>query len=295
MSAIFGLIATPMGYVMEFIYNILENYGYSIIAFALLAKVLMLPLSIKQKNSMIATQRLNPKLKEIQKKYANDKEKLSIETQRLYNDYGASPMGSCGTMLLTLPITLGLYYVVTTPLTYFMHLTPDEITAIAEVLGVATSKFGYQLTMAGMMGEAMDAIKAVCANAYAIDFTFYGLNLAATPSFKQFSTLWIFPLLSGFTSWGQSQTMNAMNMAVTGPAKDGDDEKMQQMNKSMNLMMPLMMAYFSFIMPAAVSVYWIANNLFGCVQEVILTKRALDKEKKDQDLYKNGQPRRTKE
>ena len=77
MSAIFGIIATPMGYVMEYIYLLLENYGYSIIAFALLAKLIMLPLSIKQKRSMIVTQRINPKLRELQKKYGNDREKYS--------------------------------------------------------------------------------------------------------------------------------------------------------------------------------------------------------------------------
>ena len=156
MSAIFGIIATPMGYVMEYIYLLLENYGYSIIAFALLAKLIMLPLSIKQKRSMIVTQRINPKLRELQKKYGNDREKYSQEVQRLYDDYGASPMGGCGTSLLTLPIMLGLYYVVTMPLTYFMHLSSDEITALASALGVATNKFGYQLTMAGMFGDKLE-------------------------------------------------------------------------------------------------------------------------------------------
>ena len=69
---------------------------------------------------------------------------------------------------------------------------------------------------------------------------------------------------------------------------DSEDEKMQQMNKSMMLMMPVMSGYFSFVLPAAVSIYWIANNLFTCVQEVVLTKYCLDKEKKEQELYKTG-------
>ena len=247
MSAIFGIIATPMGYVMEYIYLLLENYGYSIIAFALLAKLIMLPLSIKQKRSMIVTQRINPKLRELQKKYGNDREKYSQEVQRLYDDYGASPMGGCGTSLLTLPIMLGLYYVVTMPLTYFMHLSSDEITALASALGVATNKFGYQLTMAGMFGDKLEMLKV-------------------------------------------SHVTNTMSTAVMIDQKGGDseDEKMQQMNKSMMLMMPVMSGYFSFVLPAAVSIYWIANNLFTCVQEVVLTKYCLDKEKKEQELYKTG-------
>lgn len=291
MSAIFGIIATPMGYVMEYIYLLLENYGYSIIAFALLAKLITLPLSIKQKRSMIVTQRINPKMRELQKKYGNDKEKYSREVQRLYDDYGASPMGGCGTSLLSLPIMLGLYYVVTMPLTYFMHLSGEEISALAAALGVATEKFGFQLTMAGMFGDNIEALKAICSKVFAVDFTFYGLNLAATPSFKEFSPLWVLPVLSALTSWGFSHVTNSMNKVVTineKAASGAEDEKMQQMSKSMTLMMPLMSGYFSFILPAAVSIYWISSNLFSCVQEVVLTKYCLDKEKKEQELYKTG-------
>jgi len=295
MSAIFGIIATPMGYVMEAIYGLLENYGYSIMAFALLSKLVLLPLSIKQKRSMIGTQRLNPKLRALQKKYANDREKYATEMQRLYDDAGISPMGGCGTSLLSLPIMLGLYYVVTMPLTYFMHLSGDEITALAEVLNVGTSKFGFQLTMAGMFGENLTALKEICSKIIAVDFNFYGLNLALTPSIKQFSILWVLPVLSAATSWGYSYVMNSMNkyvMKLEGIPEADDDEKMQQMNKSMTLFMPLMSGYFSFVLPAAVSIYWIANNLFSCVQEIILTKYCLEKEKKEIELYKTGGKKR---
>ena len=289
MSAIFGIIATPMGYVMEYIYKLLENYGYSIMAFALLAKIVMLPLSIKQKRSMIVTQRINPKLRELQRKYGNDREKYSREVQKLYDDYGASPMGGCGTSLLTLPIMLGLYYVVTMPLTYFMHLPTEQITALAEALGVEMSNFGYQLTLAGMFSEHLETVKSIAASAIPVDFTFYGINLAATPSFKEFSVLWIVPLLSALTSWGYSHVTTTMNMAGAGQTGErAEEEKMQQMNKTMSLIMPLMSAWFAFVLPAAVGLYWITNNLFSCVQEVVLTKYCMDQEKKEQELYKTG-------
>ena len=295
MSALFGLIATPLGYVMEYIYKFMGNYGYSIIAFALLAKFIMLPLSIKQKRSMITTQRLQPKLAELQKKYSNDREKYAEEAQRLYDDYGASPMGGCGTSLLTLPIMLGLYYVVTQPLTYMMHLSGTEVSALAEAMGVATNRFGYQLSLAGMFADNFAKLSAICDKIFPIDFTFYGFDLTATPSFKSFSTLWLFPLLSGLTAWGYSYVTNQMMTAVrldeaaNNPGKkQEDDEKTQQMNKTMTMMMPLMSAYFGFILPAAISVYWICNNLFMCVQEVVLTHRILEKDKQDKELYKTG-------
>ena len=292
MGAIFNIIATPMGYVMEWIYNTVLNYGYSILAFALLAKVIMLPFSIKQKRSMITTQRINPKLRELQKKYGHDKEKYSQEMQRLYADYGASPMGGCGTSLLTLPIMLGLYYVVTMPITYMMHVPTEEITAIAQALGVETTKFGFQMTIAGMLNESFDAVKHLSANLMPLDFTFFCLDLSQTPSFKEPALNWIIPILSAATSWGYTHVMNTMNQVISinvnGKKPDGDDEKVQQMNKSMNLMMPLMSGYFGFVLPGAVGLYWIANNLFMCVQEVALTSYCLRKDKEEIELYKTG-------
>lgn len=281
-----SIIATPMGYVMEYIYNLLQNYGYSVIAFALLAKIILLPLSIKQKKSMIVTQRLNPKLQELQKKYANNQEKYSQEAQKLYDEYGASPMGGCGTTLLTFPIMIGLYYVVTQPLTYFMHAPADQIAQMAEMFDISTRVNGYQLSICGLFAEHFDQLKAVCSAIFPVDFTFFGLDLTATPSFKEFSVLWIIPVLSALTAWGYSHVANTMNQVVAGaPA---GDEKAQQMNKTMTLMMPLMSGYFGFILPAAVGIYWIANNLFMCVQDVILTSYCLKQEKKEQELYKTG-------
>ncbi|MBQ5813803.1 MAG: YidC/Oxa1 family membrane protein insertase, partial [Clostridia bacterium] len=252
MGAIFNIIATPMGYVMEWIYNTVQNYGYSILAFALLAKFILAPFSIKQKRSMIATQRINPKLRELQKKYGHDQEKYSREMQRLYKDNGASPMGGCGTSLLTLPVMLGLYYVVTMPMTYMMHIPTEEVAAIAEFLGLETTKFGFQMTACGMISEGYEALKNISANIIPIDFTFFGLDLSQTPSFKEPAFNWIIPILSAATSWGYTHVMTTMNqvisLKVTDGAKQAEDEKVQQMNKSMNLMMPLMSGYFGFVL-----------------------------------------------
>ena len=80
-----------------------------------------------------------------------------------------------------------------------------------------------------------------------------------------------------------------MNMAGAGQTgESAEEEKMQQMNKTMSLIMPLMSAWFAFVLPAAVGLYWITNNLFSCVQEVVLTKYCMDQEKKEQELYKTG-------
>jgi len=277
------IIATPMGFVMEAIYGFVQNYGLSVILFALLAKIIMLPLSIKQKKSMISMQRINPKLRELQKKYGNNQEKYNQEVMKLYEQENVSPMGGCGTMLLTFPIMIGLYYVVTQPLTYFMHVPAEAITQMAELFEIAPN-YGYQLQICGRFAQNFDQLKAISDAIFPVDFTFFGLDLTLTPSFKEFSTLWIIPILSAATAWLSSQVTNRLNKQVSGAPASAEDEKTEQMNKSMTMMMPLMSGYFGFVLPAAVGIYWIANNLFTCLQEVLLTKYCLSQMENNQEL-----------
>ena len=79
MQGLLGLIATPFGYVMRFMYDFIGNYGVCIILFSLFVKIVTSPLTLKQKRSMQATQRLQPKIQAIQKKYYNDKQKMNEE------------------------------------------------------------------------------------------------------------------------------------------------------------------------------------------------------------------------
>ena len=147
------------------------------------------------------------------------------------------------------------------------------------------------MTIAGMLNESFEAVKHLSENLIALDFSFFGLDLSQTPSFKEPAFNWIIPILSAVTSWGYTHTMNTMNEVISinvNGKKSEDDEKAQQMNKSMNLMMPLMSGYFGFVLPGAVGLYWIANNLFMCVQDVALTSYCLRKDKQEIELYKTG-------
>ena len=277
-------IATPMGFVMEAIYGLVQNYGLSVILFALLAKIIMLPLSIKQKRNMIAMQRINPKLKALQKKYGDNQEKYNQEVMKLYQEENVSPAGGCGTLLLTFPILIGLYYVVTQPLTYFMHVPAEAIAQMAEMFGMSTTTYGYQLQLCGLIGQNFDQLKAISDAIFPVNFTFLGLDLTLTPSFKEFSVLWIIPALSAATAWMTSQVTTRINQQMSGSSSE--DEKAEQMTKSMTMMMPLMSGYFGFVLPAAVGIYWIANNFLTCAQEVLLTKYILSTEKNNTDLTK---------
>ena len=256
------IIAVPFGYIMRLIYEIIGSYGLSIIAFSLLAKLVMLPFSIKTKKSMLDLQRIQPKLNELQRKYGKDQQKLSMEMQKLYQEEGVSPFGSCLPTLITFPIMIGLYYVISKPLTYFMGLSAEEVTKLGELLGVVSENaYTAEIQIAGLVSQNFDAVAHVSEKLMNVDFNFLGMNLATTPSFKEFGLLWLIPILSGVTAYFLSTI--TLKMQGTGDVQNSS-------TSTMKYMMPLMSVYFGFILPAGLGVYWIANNVFSALQEIIL-------------------------
>ncbi|MBQ8862456.1 MAG: YidC/Oxa1 family membrane protein insertase, partial [Clostridia bacterium] len=154
-----ALIVEPFGWLLKVCYNLVGNYGVAIIIFTLLSKLVILPFQMKSKKSMMEMQKLQPKLRELEKKYKDDKERYALETQKLYKKEGVSMFGGCLPMLITLPIMLGLYSVVRQPLTYIFDITPDQLNALAEAFRAAGAKItdatGYmlQIDVAGALSK----------------------------------------------------------------------------------------------------------------------------------------------
>ena len=268
MSAIFNIVSIPFGYVMRFIYDLVGNYGLAIILFTILCKIILLPMTIKQKKSTMALQALQPKLLAVQKKWSADRERMAAETQKVYDDAGVSPMGGCGTTLLTFPIMIGLYYVIVRPLTYLMHLSADQLTALSTALGAeASANVASELSLAGLINQNFAAASAAVPEVIQMDYSFLGMNLTDTASFKVLSILWIIPLLSGLTSYLSTWLMMKKQQAALK-----DNPAMAQSNSMMTFMMPMMSVYFGFVLPAGVGIYWIMNNLLTTLQDQILNK-----------------------
>ena len=272
---LYKIISTPLGYVMRWIYMVVGNYALSLFLFALLVKVLMLPLTFKQKRSALEMQRINPMIQKIQKTYARDQRRMQEEMQNLYDREGVSPMSGCGTMLLIFPIMIGLYGVIIQPLTYFMQLTGDQIAQIAELLNYQIGgNYHYQIELATLIYENFDKVAHVAGNLMQVNFSLGPISMAAKPTFSQVSVLWLLPIVSGATSYLMSWLQQKMNpMQQSNP-------QMQGSNKMMMLMMPLMSIWFGFMLPVGLTWYWICNNVLAAVQEVLMsiwTKKQLEK------------------
>ena len=244
-------------------------------------------LTIKSKKSMLAMSAMNAELQQLQKKYANNRVKLNEEMQKLYEKHGVSPMSGCLPNLIPLPIMMGLYYAVQQPLQYIVGLSRETVIALAQMIGLdqlAGANYTVQILIAEKLnafvdgsGHFSDAVTNCLQSGetiFPLDFHFFGLNLADTPSISHPSIIWIIPILSGLTAFLSSYIMQKMqgtqNSAAAGQMK------------MLNFMMPLMSLYFAFILPGAIGIYWIFNNVFTCVQEIILTKTLRGKQEAKQ-------------
>ena len=286
------LIRVPFGYLLDWLYTFTNNYGLALILFSLIVKLVLLPMSVKSKKSMLKMSRLSPQVKALEAKYGDDKQKYQLAVQQMYKEEGVSMGGGCLWSFIPLLILLPLYYVIREPITYMMHNSrsvSEAIVAFIQASGENLGKNSYyaQLAAAGHIGDYMDELKALAvtanANLQAMNFQVLGIDLAGIPTFRFWECegwgeigLFLIPVVSAAlqaVSMLISQKMN--NQVATNADGEQDAEAAKtanQTNMTMMLMMPLMSLWIGFSMPAAISIYWIAQAVFGAVQDYFLTK-----------------------
>ena len=287
------LLLTPFVWVLMLFYELFDNYGIALILFAVLVKVILFPLSIKAKRSMIQMNMLNGQMQKLQKMYGNNREKYNLEVQKLYEKEKVNPMGGCLWSLLPLVILLPLYAIIRQPLTYLMNLTPDVIAEVAHVVdwnnaAVANgwikeaadfANVGYnQLYLASLITpDNIGAVQAVAEGARVINFNFLGLNLAQMPQW-QFWTwssvdwahigLFLMPIVSA----GSGLLFSLIMMKTNAVNQQSQNAAANSTNKTMLIISPLMSLWIGFAMPAGLSVYWISQNVLSMLQEFLAGK-----------------------
>lgn len=215
-------IYAALGWILDLFYRLVGNYGFAIILFTVFVKAVLLPLDIKQKKSMAKTQKIQPVLMELQKKYANDKDKLNQETMKIYQKYGINPMGGCLPMLIQFPIIIALYWVVKKPIMYMMGVGSGDIWRIAEAFNawaasnqgllpesiksiipvtysgsMSNNTFGtYEISIAQQLfihPEILEHpfIKNWDKAIRLVDFRFFGLDLSEIPSLNEFLGIFV--------------------------------------------------------------------------------------------------------
>ena len=280
MTEIFNFFGGALGYLLWFFYQIVRNYGVAIILFTVVMKLLLFPFSIKQQISMAANSKIALKQKELQKKYAKDKEKLQAETQKLYEKEGINPASGCMTMALPLVVLMGLYYTVLYPLQNALHVSNEAIakaTSLMTTLPGIGSTFNTQYVQIDIVKNfsrlkpfltMFNGDELAKMEFFSHGFKFLGLNLLDTPCdpsnlfgtlFR--SNLWIIPFLCLASSLASQYFMNKLQPGM---------QQQQGCMKAMLYVFPLFTAWLACTMPAAIGFYWIISTVTGFLQTVIL-------------------------
>ncbi len=294
----FGLgdiVKIPFGWLLDFLYQFAGNYGLALILFSLLIKLILLPASAKSKKSTMAMTRLAPLAKAIQDKYPDDQNKANMEVQKLYKEEGVSMFGGCLWMLLPMLLLFPLFYVIREPITYMLHFSAEESAAIVETMkNLIPDAFGKnriydQLVAAAHLSEyapqLVEAIPELAGKTLeSLNFNFLGIDLSQIPNWRFWTWTLSLSVIGGFLIPVISAGSNILTMLITQKmnAKVVTDENGEMdeaaaktaagSNKSMMLMMPLITLFIGFSYPCALSLYWLSQNIFGMIQDVILTK-----------------------
>ena len=274
------IIAWPFAFLMRIFNQLTGSYAVALLLFALVVKIVMLPLSIKQQKTQIRTAKLRPKMAAIEKKYAGRTDRKTLEKKQqeimaLQQAEGVSPLGGCLPLLIQLPIIIILYSVVQKPLTHICRFGESTISGLYNAAGVATKE--TQITLLNKIIEiganSNDFAAIEGFNAAAIEglnFNFFGLNLTAIPSFSPITWLVVIPILNFIISFLSMKI--SRKLMGTNPAMQAGGPDMRTSNIIMDLMMPLMSFYFALRLPAALGVYWIYQSILGVGQQFALAK-----------------------
>ncbi len=312
-------IAKPFGILLLWIYGIVGNYGVSIILFACVVKLILLPFQMKSKKSMMRMNRLSGKMKELEKRHEGNQRKYQEEVAKLYKEEGVSPMSGCLWSLIPFPILLALYQAIRYPLTTMMGV-PAELLAEGGAIAAKLAETGFastmndayiQLAQSQWISAHWDSFAGLSEKLVQINYNFLGLNIGDMPQWNFFvkcdwsSTaswlpalgLFLIPVISGVMSWLSMKVSQAANPSAGGAQAQAAAQQM----KIMNLMMPLVSVYIGFIMPAALGVYWIANSLLAVIQELILNRHykkimdAEDAERLERDKLREAEYERKRQ
>ena len=272
--------------------------------FAIVLEILMIPLGINQQKNSRKQAKLRPREMAIRNRYkgrndAATQQKVNKEIQELYAKEGYSPMSGCLPLLITLPFLMFLYYIVIDPLTYMMGAPAGLTSAFLTFADAPVAAGGLGLTLGSQRGtiEVLSLIRegglsidgladfAYLANGSEClsaldgmveripDFNLFGLNMGLTPGFnnKDQLVLIFMPVLTFLVYFFSGKISRKFsfqpmqNEAQKDPAQGCS-------NNMMNIMMPAMSAWFTFMVPAAVGLYWMFKSVLGVIKTIVIAK-----------------------
>lgn len=305
-----NFISSALAQVLSFIDGIIGNYGVSVIVFTLLVRIVLLPLNIKSKKSMKAMERVKPQMDYINKKYAQDQEKLNRKMSELYQKEKINPMSGCLPMLVSLPILFCMFTAMRVvanektvemllgmmngvepqfesflwitnifqPETFWSTIIPKQGSAMATIRAVSGSEW--------LTTENVEAVKAfIASEEYLVWTARYGADTLrySAPLLMwtieiptRFNGLFILPIVSAASQFLMTR-FTQQNTA-------GQTEQQQAQSKMMQYFYPLFSLWICSTSTAAFTVYWVASNVIEIAQTWALNLYFKHKENKETQI-----------
>lgn len=292
MNLIYKIFGWPLGFIMWAIYLVVPNYAIALFIFTLITRVFLFPLAIKQQKSTAKMTMIQPRIREIQEKYKDNREKQNEEMSKLYQQEGYNPMSGCLPLLIQFPILFGLIDVVYNPLNHILRLSTGVIETIKSVFSLGFS--ADQLKSLGMT-EQLKMVSDVQSNQAfylpflgaenvekitSLNYNFLGIDLMMVPQWSMltgifsggFNPVVLIPILSGLTSLAMAI------ISSRNAAQPAGDQQSAGMMKGMTFIMPIMSFWIAFSVPAGVGLYWTYSNIFALLQSLYMNKKYNPKE-----------------
>ena len=292
------IILTPFAWLLKAFYSFCGSYGLALVFFALVVKVVLFPLSLKGKRSMIQMNILQGQMQKLQKQYGKDRQRYNLEVQKLYQKEKINPMGGCLWSFIPLLILMILYPIIREPIHYMMGINDaNSLNAIAQAVGWSThavdmgwikeaadtfTNSGYnQLYLASLINadnlsavqQAVTAAGGAGANVFSINFSLFGLvDLSQVPQLQFWTItggfgLFLLPVISAVSGVFFSLISMKTNVINKQSAQANNGTA-----KTMLIISPLISLWIGFAMPAALCLYWVANNVLSMIQEFLCSR-----------------------
>jgi YidC/Oxa1 family membrane protein insertase len=300
-----GAIANLFGYLLNFLYNVFNNYGIAIIVFTILLRIILIPITVSQQKSMKKNAKVQEKMKEIQKKYKNNPEKLNQETIELYKREKVSPFSGCLSSIIQIILIISVFWLVSKPLTYMKKVDSNKVNEYIEQIKTEEGKASAYPEIQIIQTKSAEDSEV------AINMDFLGLDLSKVPNQNlKDITVYIIPVLYVITSFVSIKMTNNMQDKAKEKKKAEQQKKatennetseekaliseeeakseeameaMQNMTKSMNYMIPIMSITIAFIAPLGLALYWLVSNIAMIIERIIINKVSENKKEEKEN------------
>lgn len=268
------ILGVPLGFMMRICYEWLRNYGWAIILFTLLTKIILLPVSIWVHRNAIKIVKLSPELNRIKISFFGDRDMIAEEQGKLYKREEYNPLLSLIPLFVQIVLLMGMVHVIYRPMTYILGLSEEVVRSLvnnaAQWARIDPSAASAQLTTvrAIQSSEWATAFEQFSLNGdlqavRALDFRLLGVDISLIPA-EAGGILLLMPLATAFTSWLLSDVQNRSNVLQS---EQGKLNQYGIMALSVGLSL-----YLGMFVPASVAIYWTVSNFFGIIQLMTLNK-----------------------